>query len=131
MNVRLTVYVRDNEVDSRTCCNQVCDLLSTKHRIESTGQSQTHRAHLHTIRTLVALRIIILAGCGVNENNIRQIRDETGVCEFHFSARIPVRSRMQFANPDVFMGAKDADESTLMYTSAERVRTTIGNAMVE
>lgn len=86
---------------------------------------------LRTLNALAAGRIIILAGCGVNENNIRQIRDETGVREFHFSARTPVRSRMQFANPDVFMGAKDADESTLMYTSAERVRTTIGNAVEE
>ena len=74
---------------------------------------------------LAADRIIILAGCGVNEQNIKQIQTETGVCEFHFSARVPVKSRMQYINPDVYMGAKDADEGTLMYTSAERVSNTI------
>lgn len=103
-------------------------------RVLTSGQQPTALEGIGLLRTLNALaagRIIILAGCGVNENNVRQIREETGVREFHFSARTPVRSRMQFANPDVFMGAKDADESTLMYTSAERVRATIGNAVEE
>ena len=55
----LAVDVRNNEVDSRTCCNQVSDFLSTQHRIQSTRQRETHRTHLHTIRTLVALRVEI------------------------------------------------------------------------
>ena len=70
-------------------------------------------------------RIRIMAGCGVNESNIRRIHEQTGIGEFHFSARVPVKSRMQYINPDVYMGAKDADEGTLMYTSAERVRDTM------
>ena len=70
-------------------------------------------------------RITILAGCGVNESNIRKIQEQTGVREFHFSARTPVKSRMAYSNPDVYMGTPGADESTLLYTSAERVRQTI------
>jgi len=70
-------------------------------------------------------RITILAGCGVNENNIRQIMTATGVHEFHFSARTPVKSMMDHINTDVYMGTKDADESTRETTSALRVMATI------
>lgn len=70
-------------------------------------------------------RIAILAGCGVNENNIRQIMTASGVHEFHFSARMPVKSMMDHINADVYMGTKDADESTRETTSALRVMATI------
>ena len=66
-----------------------------------------------------------MAGCGVNEQNIRRIQEETGVSEFHFSAREPLRSQMQFSNPDVYMGAKGADEDTILRTTARRVSETI------
>ena len=70
-------------------------------------------------------RISILAGCGVNEGNIRQLAEVTGVKEFHFSARESVKSRMKLANPDVQMGAAGVDESTRQVTTAARVRATI------
>lgn len=70
-------------------------------------------------------RIILLAGCGVNEQNIATIAQATDIHEFHFSARTAVKSKMMFSNPDVYMGAKDADEDTLNITSAERVANTI------
>ena len=97
-------------------------------RVLTSGQQPTALegiALLKELNTLAANRITILAGCGVNENNIKQIQCSTGVHEFHFSARIPVKSGMQYINSNVYMGAKDADEGTLMYTSAERVRSTI------
>ena len=59
------------------------------------------------------------------EQNIRRIQEETGVSEFHFSAREPLRSQMQFSNPDVYMGAKGADEDTILRTTARRVSETI------
>lgn len=105
---------------------QLCE-LGIDHILTS-GQQPTAEQGIDLLRTLnkaAAGRIKILAGCGVNENNISKIHEETGVNEFHFSARIPVKSHMQYANPNVYMGDKDADESTLMYTSAERVKATI------
>lgn len=105
---------------------QLCELGID--RILTSGQQPTAEQGIDLLRTLnkaAAGRIKILAGCGVNENNISKIHEETGVNEFHFSARIPVKSHMQYANPNVYMGDKDADESTLMYTSAERVKATI------
>ena len=97
-------------------------------RILTSGQQPTAQQGISLLRRLNAAadgRITILAGCGVNEGNIKEIQEQTGVHEFHFSARMPVKSRMRYANPDVYMGDKDVDESTLMYTSAERVRATI------
>ena len=49
-------------------------------------------------------RIIIMPGCGVNPGNIRQIAEETGAIEFHFSGRSTYESSMIYRNPNVSMG---------------------------
>ena len=97
-------------------------------RVLTSGQQPTALQGEQLLKSLneqAQGRIKILAGCGVNEQNIRHIHEATVVTEFHFSARTPVKSAMQYINPDVYMGDKDADEGTLLYTSAERVRQTI------
>ena len=97
-------------------------------RILTSGQQPTAEEGIPLLWELneqAAGRITILAGCGVNEHNIRRIHEETGVVEFHFSAREPQRSRMTFSNPDVYMGVKGADEDTVLVTSEERVRRTV------
>ncbi len=97
-------------------------------RVLTSGQQPTAEAgipllaHLHN---QAAGRIKILAGCGVNEQNIHRIYEETGIDEFHFSARIAQKSMMRHINHDVYMGDKDADESNIMVTSAKRVADTI------
>lgn len=57
-------------------------------------------------------RIVLLAGSGVNEENIRHIHEETGIREFHFSAREAV-------------GYDDPEFGRRMQTTAERVRRSI------
>ena len=97
-------------------------------RVLTSGQQPTAEQGIPLLKELQEQangKITILAGCGVNENNIRKIQEQSGVSEFHFSARTPVKSRMEYINSDVYMGDSGADESTLMYTSAERVRATI------
>ena len=97
-------------------------------RVLTSGQQPTAEKGIPLLRQLreqAAGRIAIMAGCGVNEQNIRRIQEETGVCEFHFSAREPMRSQMQFSNPDVYMGAKGADEESILRTTARRVSATI------
>lgn len=69
--------------------------------------------------------IQLLAGSGVNEENIRKIFDATGIHEYHFSARVNVVSKMKHYNHEVYMGAKGADESNSLVTSTEKVRNTI------
>lgn len=75
-------------------------------------------------------RLQLLAGSGVNEDNIRQIYEATGIHEYHFSARVNVPSRMKHYNHEVYMGAKGADESNSLVTSEERVRNTIFNIIL-
>lgn len=80
---------------------------------------------LRELREKAAGRIILLAGCGVNEDNIAELHQQTGIREYHFSAREKFKSAMEFSNPDVFMGDPEADEDSLPYTTARRVRATI------
>ena len=73
---------------------------------------------LQKLHQQAAGRIILLAGCGVNEQNIRSLYEQTDIKE-------PMKSKMEYSNPEVFMGDPNADEDTLLYTTEERVRATI------
>ena len=65
--------------------------------------------------------------CGVNETNIAHIARETGIREFHFSARENIESSMLYHNSAVSMGGTvHIDEYTHTITTAERVKRTIG-----
>ena len=70
-------------------------------------------------------RIILMAGSGVTEQNIRRIREATGLTEFHFSGRESFGSAMQYVNPNLYMGRPGANEAALDYTTARRVSDTI------
>lgn len=70
-------------------------------------------------------RIIIMPGCGIREENIREIAEITGAEEFHFSAREASESGMKFRNPLVAMGTED-DPYGCMVTTARKVSSTIG-----
>lgn len=74
-------------------------------------------------------RIILMAGSGVTEQNIRQLHDETGLHEFHFSGRESRPSGMQYVNPDLYMGRPGANEAALDYTTARRVADTIAQLL--
>ena len=74
-------------------------------------------------------RIILMAGSGVNEENIAEIRDVTGLHEFHFSGRESQPSAMQYVNPNLYMGRPGANEAALDYTTARRVKATIARLL--
>ncbi len=74
-------------------------------------------------------RIILMAGSGVTEQNIQEIRDVTGLHEFHFSAREPQPSAMRYVNTDLYMGRPGANEASLDYTTARRVAATIARLL--
>lgn len=99
------------------------------HRILTSGQQANAEAGIPLLKELqqqAAGRIVLLAGCGVNENNIRRIAEETGIREFHFSARESIKSGMQYKNEAVSMGGTvHIDEYERNVTTAERVRKTI------
>lgn len=100
-------------------------------RILTSGQQATASAGIPLLKELhqqAAGRITLLAGCGVNESNIAQIAQETGIQEFHFSAREVVQSRMEYKNEAVSMGGTvHINEYERNVTTAQRVKNTIAS----
>lgn len=99
------------------------------HRILTSGQQPTAEQGIPLLKELqeqAAGRIILLAGCGVNENNISRIASETGIREFHFSARKTIKSEMIYKNESVSMGGTvHIDEYERNVTAIQRVMDTI------
>ena len=98
------------------------------HRILTSGQQPTAPQGSALIKKLIEYangRVSLMAGCGVNENNIRQLALESGATEFHFSAREKIESAMRYSNPEVKMGSDSINEYTREITTAQRVRRTI------
>lgn len=84
-------------------------------RILTSGQKPTAEegiALLEKLNRQAQGRIILLAGSGINEENIQKIQRATGISEFHFSAREPV-------------GLNDPEFGRRMLTTATRVHNTI------
>jgi copper homeostasis protein len=98
-------------------------------RILTSGQQPTALQGLPLLKELVqraANRIIILPGSGINENNIRQIAQESKAVEFHFSARENRESEMIYRCAQVSMNSPGMpNEYIRSVTTAERVRATI------
>ena len=66
-------------------------------------------------------RIRIMAGSGINEDNISEIVMTTGVPLIHSTAKKKVKSKMKFRREDVAMGSKMTDEYSYNQTSASIV----------
>lgn len=98
-------------------------------RILTSGQQPTAESGIPLLKELnkqAAGRIILLAGCGVNENNIHRIAVETGIKEFHFSAREKIQSNMLYKNDVVSMGGTvHINEYEREVTTVDRVKRTI------
>lgn len=104
-------------------------------RILTSGQQATAEQGIPLLKELQAQaagRITLLAGCGVNESNIARIATETGIREFHFSARERIGSGMKYKNENVSMGGTvHIDEYQRDVTSVQRVEKTIAAARSE
>ena len=101
-----------------------CDTVLTS------GQQPTASEGVSLLSELVAKannRIIIMPGSGVNEDNIATLAKETKATEFHFSAREPIDSKMEYRNPNLKMGGTvvSIDEFIQNVTDAEKVQRTI------
>ena len=98
-------------------------------RILTSGQQPTAEQGIGLLKELQGLaagRITLLAGCGVNENNIARIAAETGINELHFSARESIQSEMKFRNEVVSMGGTvHINEYERNVTSVRRVKETV------
>lgn len=70
-------------------------------RILSSGLQPTALEGADTIAALIKQadeRIIIMPGSGVRSDNIMELAKKTGAVEFHTSARINIKSKMNFTN---------------------------------
>ena len=99
-------------------------------RLLTSGQQPTAIEGISLLSQLVEKagdRIIIMPGSGVNEDNIAILADKTKAKEFHFSAREPIDSKMEYRNPDLKMGGAvvEIDEFVNNVTAAEKVKRTI------
>ena len=71
-------------------------------RILTSGQKPTALEGMELIKELIEKadnRIIIMPGSGVSSDNIIQIAETTGAVEFHSSARVKIKSRMEYNDP--------------------------------
>lgn len=66
-------------------------------------------------------RIEIMPGAGINPHNIKAIAMKTKAKNFHSSARVTVKSKMEYRNSKTKMGSVD-DEYQYQQTSAELVK---------
>lgn len=76
-------------------------------RILTSGQEADAVTGIPLLKKLVEQadgRIIIMPGCGINPSNIREIAEQTGTHEFHFSGRSTCESGMIYRNTKVSMG---------------------------
>jgi len=67
-------------------------------------------------------RIIVMAGAGITEQNVRELLVETGVREIHASLRTPVSSPMRYRNEKVSFGGAGRRDYERFIVLEERVR---------
>ena len=68
-------------------------------------------------------RIIVMAGAGITENNVRQLVAVTGVREIHASLKSSLPGPMRYRNERISMGAVKGQEYERLVATEERVRT--------
>ena len=95
-------------------------------RILTSGQKPTALEGAALIKLLIEKaddRIIIMPGSGVTSENIMEIAETTGAVEFHSSARVKIKSRMEYNDPGLNENLEsfvvDEDEIKRMVLSLE------------
>ena len=101
-------------------------------RILTSGDKSTAIEGVRRIAELnkiAAGRIFVMPGSGVNEHNVADIIEFSGVTEIHSSAKIKVQSQMKYKNDHIIMTDSFEDEYSVDFTSAERVKNIMKNAI--
>lgn len=89
-------------------------------RLLTSGMKATATDGVETIAELVTQakgRIDIMPGSGINEHNIKQIAESTGVTSFHTSAKIQLKSEMDYVNGDL-----EGMGDTVWVSAKEKIR---------
>lgn len=97
-------------------------------RILTSGGRKTALEGKEVIKKLIEQangRIIIMPGSGINENNIAELVEATGLIEFHGSFRSRYNGKMQYQTE--LLDSYD-EEYTILQTDAQKVKLAIENA---
>jgi copper homeostasis protein len=101
-------------------------------RVLTSGQRDTALEGIDILRDTAAIadgRIVVMACGALDEGNIAQVRQQTGVDEMHFAALKTTKSPMAFRNPHVGMGGTAIErEYEITVTDTDAVRRTIAAA---
>ena len=93
-------------------------------RILTSGGAQSAlegAATLHSLVELAEERVIIMAGGGINAQNVQTVIDKTGVREIHVGLRTPAASPMRYRKEDISMGTLKGNEFTRFTLPEEKV----------
>jgi copper homeostasis protein len=94
-------------------------------RILTSGGKSTAMEGASTINHLVEKakgRISIMPGGGITESNVADLVHFTHATEVHSSARVQVKSKMEYHNDHILMGNRHGDEYSIDVTDVERVK---------
>lgn len=97
-------------------------------RILTSGGRKTALEGKEVIKKLIKQangRIIIMPGSGINENNIAELVEATGLIEFHGSFRSRYNGKMQYQTE---LLDSYEEEYTILQTDAQKVKLAIENA---
>jgi copper homeostasis protein len=104
----------------------LCDVRATgAHRILTSGGKQTAAEGAEMLKALVESAngsIGIMAASGIEEQNVAELLQRTGVREVHASLRSTVPSAMRYHNERVSMGATKGREYQRFVADQEKVR---------
>jgi len=94
-------------------------------RVLTSGGEQKVQEGIETLVRLIQAareRIIVVAGGGIAETNVRRAMAMTGVREVHASVRVPAPSPMRHRNDKISMGAIKGREYHRVVVVQDRVR---------
>lgn len=95
------------------------------HTILTSGQKNTCRLGSSLLKDLQERskgRISIMAGGGVDANEIGYLYEVSGITAYHMSGKVNLDSAMKYRREDVSMGLPSLSEYTIYQTSEEKIR---------
>lgn len=93
-------------------------------RILTSGLASNAEQGIEVLTKMVALannRFAIMAGAGININNVIQIAQTTGVTQLHLSGKTARQSKMRLIAEQAKMGSQDLDDFIIPITSIETI----------
>lgn len=64
----------------------------------------------------------IMAGGGINVSNIEYVKNNTCLTNFHMSGKKVLESKMEYRNPNVYMGLPSLSEYEIWQTDTDKIR---------